>query len=163
MNTAEVVANDPNELSCVIIPTPEAQLLLPNVCVAEIMPWRRIKTLADGPPWCMGLVGWRGQTVPVVHYAGFSNPASKAPASARCLVVMNRARTSQGPAFYAVAAVGLPRMVQLVADDLQNAEVELGIADVMQVDVGTEQATIPNLAFIEEQLADLMSLAAAGG
>lgn len=163
MNTAEVVANDPNELSCVMIPTHQAQLLLPNVCVAEIMPWRRIKTLSDAPAWCMGLVGWRGQTVPVVHFANFADPSNKAPVAARCLVVMNRARTSRGPAFYALAAVGLPRMVQLVADDLQNAEVELNVADVMQVHVGTEQATIPNLAFIEEQLADLMSKAVAGG
>ncbi len=163
MNTAEVVANDPNELSCVMIPTHHVQLLLPNVCVAEIMPWRRIKTLSDAPAWCMGLVGWRGQTVPVVHFASFADPSNKAPAAARCLVVMNRSRTSRGPAFYALAAVGLPRMVQLVADDLQNAEAELNVADVMQVHVGTEQATIPNLAFIEEQLADLMSKAVAGG
>lgn|GEM_PF-781318 len=163
MNTAEVVANDPNELSCVIIPTHQAQLLLPNVCVAEIMPWRRIKTLSEAPSWCMGLVGWRGQTLPVVHFASFADPSGKPPAAARCLVVMNRARTSRGPSFYALAAVGLPRMVQLVADDLQNAEVELNVADVMQVHVGTELATIPNLAFIEEQLTDLMSKAVAGG
>ena len=162
MNTAEVVANDANELSCVMIPTHQVQLLLPNVCVAEIMPWRRIKTLKDAPAWCIGLLGWRGQTVPVVHYASFADPTIEAPAMPRCLVVMNRARTSKGPAFYALAAVGLPRMVQLVADDLQNAEVELGVADVMQVHVGTEQATIPNLAFIEEQLADLMAHAADG-
>ena len=33
------------ELSCVLIPTQPVQLLLPNVCVAEIVPWRRIKPM----------------------------------------------------------------------------------------------------------------------
>ena len=157
MNTAVAVADQTNELSCVIIPTPGAQLLLPNVCIAEIMPWRRIKPLPNGPDWCSGLVGWRGQTVPVVHYVNFSNANVPAPQTARCLVVMNRARNASGPAFYALAAVGLPRILQLEDDDLQNADVELGVADAMQVQVGTELATIPNLGFVEDRIAELMS------
>ena len=156
MSTAAAVTNEVDELSCVIIPTPGSQLLLPNVCIAEIMPWRRIRMLKNGPAWCAGLVGWRGQTVPVVHYAGFDNDKDAAPPSARCLVVMNRSRNATGPAFYALAAVGLPRMVQLESDDLQNADAALGIADVMQVQVGTELATIPNLQFIEDSLTDLL-------
>lgn len=155
MSTAEAVANEANELSCVLIPTPGAQLLLPNVCIAEIMPWRRIKVLLDGPSWCMGHVGWRGQTVPVVHYASFADEGRAVPTSARCLVVMNRARNDSGPAFYALAAVGLPRMLQLLEDDLQNSDENLGVADVMQVQVGTEEATIPNLEFIEDRLAEM--------
>lgn len=159
MSTAAAVADQVNELSCVLIPTPGAQLLLPNVCIAEIMPWRRIKPLQGPPRWCMGHVGWRGQTVPVVHYAGFDNESGSAPTAARCLVIMNRARHSSGPAFYALAAGGLPRMLQLLGDDLQNNnEVRLGLADVMQVRVGTEDATIPNLEFIEDRVAELAKL-----
>lgn len=155
MSTAVAVANEVNELSCVLIPTPGMQILLPNVCIAEIVPWRRIKVLQGGPRWCLGHVGWRGQTVPVVHYAGFENDKGKRPVSARCLVVMNRARSVSGPAFYALAAQGLPRMLQLLEDDLHNTTARLGVADVMQVRVGTEEATIPNLAYVEDRLADL--------
>ena len=155
MSTAVAVADEANELSCVLIPTPGLQLLLPNVCVAEIVPWRRIRRLEHGPSWCMGHAGWRGQNVPVVHYPSFGNVNEAAPHSARCLVVMNRAHNASGPAFYALAAVGLPRMLQLLEDDLHNLDVELGVADVMQVRVGTEAATIPNLAYIEDRLAEL--------
>jgi chemosensory pili system protein ChpC len=155
LNTAVAVADDTNELSCVVIPTPGAQLLLPNVSIAEIVPWRRIKPMVEGPAWCMGHLGWRGRNVPVIHYAGFESEKELAPDSARCLVVMNRARNPSGPAFYALAAVGLPRMVQLMEDDLQNLDAPLGVADVMQVQVGTEQATIPNLAYIEDCLVQL--------
>ena len=149
------MADDTNELACVLIPTPGPQLLLPNVCIAEIVPWRRIKVLEEGPAWCMGHVGWRGQNVPVVHYPSFADSDALVPKTARCLVVMNRARNAGGAAFYALAAVGLPRMVQLVEEDLHNLDAELGIADVMQVRVGTEAATIPNLGYVEDCLAEL--------
>ena len=154
MSTAAAVADPANELSCVLIPTPGVQLLLPNVCVAEIVPWRRIKVLAEGPRWCMGHVGWRGKNLPVVHYGGFADEEGQPP-SARCLVVMNRARHSSGPAFYALAAQGLPRMLQLMEDDIRNLDDPLGPADAMQVEVATEAAVIPNLAFIEDCLAKL--------
>ena len=45
-----------------MIPLADTHLLLPNVTIAEILPWRRIKPLADGPKWCLGLLGWRGET-----------------------------------------------------------------------------------------------------
>ena len=60
-----VVAEDLTELSCVLIPLDGARLLLPNISVAEILPWRRVKALNDGPDWCLGLLGWRGETIPV--------------------------------------------------------------------------------------------------
>ncbi len=154
MSTAAAVADQANELSCVLIPTPGVQLLLPNICVAEIVPWRRIKVLADGPGWCMGHVGWRGKNLSVVHYAGFGDEAA-APPSARCLVVMNRARHSSGPAFYALASQGLPRMLQLMEEDIRNLDHALGPADAMRVEVATEAAVIPNLAYIEDCLAEL--------
>ena len=91
----------------------------------------------------------------MVHYPGFEQACDDAPKSARCLVIMNRARNPAGPAFYALATVGLPRMLQLVEGDVRNLEAELGIADVMQVQVGTEAAIIPNLGYIEECLSAL--------
>lgn len=39
------------ELSCVLIPSGSFQLLLPNVSVAEILPWRRIKPIESSPAW----------------------------------------------------------------------------------------------------------------
>ncbi|NOX49361.1 MAG: chemotaxis protein CheW [Gammaproteobacteria bacterium] len=154
-NLAEAVANEVNELSCVLIPAEGEQLLLPNVCVAEIVPWRRIKEVSATPSWCMGFVGWRGQNIPVIHYRGFSEQ-SESPGAARCLVVMNRARHSTGPAFYGIAAVSLPRMLQLVGEDLVNQEAELGIADALKVTLGTDHATIPNLSFIEDRVQELV-------
>jgi chemosensory pili system protein ChpC len=155
-DAAVAIGNDANELSCVVIPASGNQLLLPNVCVAEIVPWRRIKVLEDGPAWCLGYMGWRGLTLPVVHYGGFDESADPMQ-TPRCLIVMNRARTSGGIEFYALVADSLPRMVQLVEEDLTTEGGNLGAADSMHVSFGTEIATIPDLAYVENQVAGLVN------
>lgn len=155
MSAVVASAKENEELSCVLIPTSGLRLLLPNVSVAEIVPSRRMKTLEHGPSWCLGFVGWRGRTVPVVHYPGLSGDASEQSVSPRCMVIMNRARSVSSPPFYALAAEGLPRMLQLADGDIDTADGELGPADVMHVCVGTETAIIPNLRYIEERLVEL--------
>ena len=144
------------ELGCVVIPVDGTQLLLPNVCVAEILPWRRIKPGADEPAWCMGFTSWRGQVLPVLNYAGFANPTQRT-LTARCLVVMNRSQKADGQAFYALAGETLPRMVQLVGEDLTPKKDALGPADALHVSLGSEAAVVPNLEFIEGAVAKLIA------
>jgi chemosensory pili system protein ChpC len=152
---AAVAPNDTTELACVMIPLGSTQLLLPNVSVAEIIPWRRLKQWDDAPAWCAGLLGWRGEAVPVLDYDAMSSEGAKTASRGRCLLVMNRARSSVGRPFYALAAAGLPRLVHLRAEDMESHAAQLGPAEVASVMVGTELAVVPNLSFIEEQLAGL--------
>ena len=153
---AAVVAQEQMALSCVMIPLAGTQLLLPNVCVAEIVPWRRIQPMKHGPDWCLGLLGWRGENIPVIRYEVL-NGAGRAsePKAGRCMVVMNRARSAEGPAFYALAADRLPKMVQLNDNDISSTPTPPGPAETAVVAVGTETAVIPNLEYIEEQVRSL--------
>ena len=148
---------EPEELPCVAIPTEGVTLLLPNVCVAEIVQGRSVKSIEHSPPWLSGLTGWRGQTIPIVNFSGFDEVSSgehtaNSDLPARCLVVMNRSRVAQAPPFYGLQATGLPRILQLTAADIKNHNDSLGAADSMRVMVGTELATIPDLGFVEQQL-----------
>ncbi len=152
---AAVMTQEQSELSCVLIPLNAGNLLLPNVCVAEILLWRRIKSLAGAPDWCLGLLGWRGQSIPVVRFESLNNSRSEERKTGRCMIVMNRSRSSDGLAFYALAAHGLPRMVQLADDDLSNEPSKLGPGEIVVVKLGTESAIIPNLDFIESNVRKL--------
>ncbi len=152
---AAVMTQEQSELSCVLIPLKAGNLLLPNVCIAEILMWRRIKNLQDSPDWCLGLLGWRGQSIPVVRFERLNNARVEERKTGRCMVVMNRARSSDGLGFYALAAEGLPRMVQLTNDDLSNEPCKLGPGEVVAVKLGTESAIIPNLEFIESNVRKL--------
>lgn len=153
--TAAAVAEEPSDLACVLIPLQGSQLLLPSVCIAEILPWRRIKALEGAPEWCLGLLGWRGEAVPVVRFERLNQPRSEAPALARCLVVMNRTGANGGLPFYALAADGLPRLVQLSDGDLSDQDGRMGKAEARVVRVGTENASIPSLDYIEREVARL--------
>ena len=146
-----------HELACIIIPTSGDSLLLPNVCVAEIVPWRRLKPVEEGPDWCLGLTGWRGLSIPVVDYPLMNESAGKYQPPARCLTVMNRVRTKAGPAFYAFAAQSLPRMVQLVREDLVKDDGNPGTMDLMRIQVGTEATVVPDLEGVERAVADLLN------
>ncbi len=153
---AAVVAEDTNELACVLIPLGEKHLLLPSVTVAEIAPWRRVRRQADMPPWCLGMLSWRGENIPVVQFELINGAAPDAPVKpGRCLVIMNRTRHRNGRAFYALPAAGLPRIVHLTNDDVTNLPVRLGAAETATVRLGTETAVVPNLSFIEEQIATI--------
>ncbi len=154
-----VVAEEHAELSCLLIPlTQRAQLLLPGVCIAEVLPWRRVKPLPDTPDWCLGVLGWRGEAVPTIRFEQLQPAAADAPAAAetagagRCLVVMNRTQSGAGMPFYALVASGLPRMVQLTGDDLVAAEETLDKPVAQVVRVGTETAWIPDLAYLEAEV-----------
>lgn len=152
---AAVVAQELSELSCVLIPLNDGGLLLPNVCVAEILPWRRVKAVEGLPEWCLGLLGWRGELVPVVRFERLNDEHYQDRKMGRCMVVMNRTRVADGIPFYAIAAEGLPRMLQLAEDDLANLPGKLGSAEVVSLRVGTENAVIPNLEMLERAVSKL--------
>ena len=152
---AAVVAQELSEVSCVLIPLTDAALLLPNVCVAEILPWRRVKAVPDLPQWCLGMLGWRGEMVPVVRFERFNDDQFEDRKMGRCMVVMNRTRFADGIPFYAIAAEGLPRMLQLTEDDLANVPGKLRDAEVVALRVGTETAVIPNLEMLERSVTEL--------
>ncbi len=147
-----VVAQELIELSCVVIPLQNSQLLMPSVCIAEILPWRRIRPVPEAPDWCLGELGWRGEAVPVIRFERLSQPQANVPTSGRCLVVMNRTQGGGAIPFYALATEGLPRLVQLAEADVVAADDRPGKAIATAVRLGTESAWIPDLAYIEGQV-----------
>ncbi len=147
-----MAADTAEEVQCVLIPLVHSSLLLPNVCIAEILPWRRIKALQSVPDWLAGLLGWRGETVPVVNFELLNEHPQSRVANGRCLVVMNRAALSRGPSFYAIVAEGLPRLVQVAQEDLVNHDEASGPYGAASVKLGTEAALIPNLEGVERQI-----------
>ena len=148
------LAIEPESISCLIIPVGETNLLLPNVTVAEILPWRKIKKWAAAPHWCIGLLNWRGETVPVIRYEKLNDTNASAEAG-RCLLIMNRTQPGSAREFYGLAVDGLPRLVRLGSDDFKNCSNDLKVADAAHLQIGLETATVPRLSYIEEQVSML--------
>lgn len=152
MEAAET--EDAVEVSCVLIPTEDTPLLLPNVCVAEILPWRRVVTIDGMPDWCLGMLDWRGESIPVVRFERINKSTVQGPKVGRCMVVMHRTQSADGVPFYAIATEGLPRILQLTDADIANVPTQLGAAEASAITVGMERVVIPDLRYIEDLVAE---------
>ncbi len=142
-------------IDVLMIATDAGHLLVPNVCVAEVLPWRRPSERPAVPPWYRGELEWRDRRVALVDYAlldAEGEQASSPHGAGACQVVLNRIRPDTPVAFYALVAGALPRLLHLAAEDLERSD-DGGAADLMAVQVGTELARIPDLEALEQLVA----------
>jgi chemosensory pili system protein ChpC len=149
---AEEIGED---INCVVLPIGALGLLVPSVCVAEVLPWRRIREVGNTPDWMIGTMTWRGDAIPVARFEKLNGSTDPASQECECVAVMNRCRSAHGQAFYAMATDGLPRMVQVGEADVHPEQTHLGVAESAAIRLGTEQLRIPNLGYIEDQLMTL--------
>ncbi len=140
------------DINCVLLPIGKLGLLVPSVCVAEVLPWRRIREVNNSPDWLLGTLAWRGDAIPVVRFETINGATNVQKGESECVAVMNRCRTAHGEPFYAIATDGLPRMVQVGEEDIVAEHMHLGIAESAAMKLGTEQVRIPNLGYVEDQL-----------
>jgi len=149
---AEEIGQD---LNCVVLPIGQLGLLVPSVCVAEVLPWRRFRETTGAPSWMIGAMTWRGDSLPVVRFENINGSTDEPSRDCECVAVMNRCRSAHGQEFYAIATDGLPRMVQVSEEDIFPEQTHLGVAESAAVKLGTEQLRIPNLGYVEDQLLTL--------
>lgn len=141
------------ELACVVLPQEELSLLVPNDCVAEILPWRRVKPVPGMPRWCVGTLGWRGQTVVVVDFQLLTSDTGQARLNRRALVVMHRTTKREGMSFYAIASSGLPRLLYLAEDEVRDVEDGQSSAAILShLTLGSEAVVVPNLRYVEDEV-----------
>lgn len=145
--------NTPEEVDCLLIPLKDKQLLLPNVSVAEIIPFSQLLTTASGVEWILGRIDWRGVAVPVVCYEMLSQQAAPAPNPNARFAVINGIGGHRQLPFYALMIQGIPRLVHVAKSALQQVEA-LGLTHYDAAAVGLDDAVmfIPDLQKVEQAL-----------
>ncbi len=145
------------ELACVVLPQEELSVLVPNDCVAEILPWRRVKPMPGAPQWCLGTLGWRGQTVVVIDFQLLTNDSAQSRLNRRALVIMHRTTNREGMSFYAIASSGLPRLLHLAEDEVRDVEDGRASGAILShLTLGTEAVVVPNLRYLEDQVSAII-------
>ena len=83
-------------LPCLLIPIQGGRMVLPNVTVAELIPFQKPSDIANSPEWILGEIEWRGTMIPVISYEEFSG-FKKGPAGQDLRVaVVNSPNGEQG-------------------------------------------------------------------
>jgi len=143
----------PDQIDCLLIPLKDRNLLLPNVSVAEIIPFTHLLTTASAADWVLGRIDWRGTPVPVVCYEMLNNQTAPAPNPNARFAVINGIGGHANMPFFAILIQGIPRLVHIQERDIQEVEaMNMGAYDQAAVTLDEGQAMIPDLDRVEEIL-----------
>lgn len=145
-----------NQIASLLLPVSGKLLVVPNVSVAEIIPFREPDAEEDVPTWYLGEIEWRSLRVPVVSFEAINDEPFAARGANRRIAIFNAVINDDRLPFCGVVTEGLPRLMRVMADEITlDEEASAGPAERLRVLVLGERAAIPDIAFIQSQLSTL--------
>ena len=154
---------DPKELYSLLIPLRAERLLVPRMCVAEVIALAEMERRRDedAPEWLLGTVDWNGRHLPVVSFDHGGEPAAqkgrKKPSRARIVVFHAISNRLKG-GYFGILTQGFPQLVRVnpgvVAQDV-DTPVPAGLPVLCRVRMIHEFPLIPDIEGIEEMLGNL--------
>jgi chemosensory pili system protein ChpC len=159
--------NTPNELYSLLIPLRDARILVPRMCVAEVITFAETEKRDDdnAPDWLLGSVDWDGRRVPVVTLDDAKAEKDLEPGrkgSRSRIVIFNAIGGKLKTGFFGILTQGFPQLVRVNRDVLTIDEAEPlpeGQPILCRVQMIHEFPLIPDLETIEQRLVDLQSAA----
>lgn len=146
-----------DELATLLIPMNDKQLVLPNVSVAEIIPFKEPETQQeDRPNWFLGHIEWRGLAVPVVSFEAINEEAFVSQSHNRRIAIVNAIVDDARLPFCGIVSESVPRLMRIQPNEIMSENDSVGPAELAQVIMNGEQAVIPNLDFIQQQVIALL-------
>ncbi len=141
------------EIRCVLIPQSESWTLLPNAAVAEVISVIPYKKKEEGPPWLLGTIEWREQTVPLILFEGLLEiPLNRIPERAK-IVVLNTVNGNTNLPYIAIVSQAIPRLAKISVGNLKKvpaAPKRVAILDWVQVN--NYITFIPDLDYLERSV-----------
>lgn len=137
-----------NQVACLRIPKDPNNLLLPNVSVAEVIPYQQ-PIAEEGPEWFQGFFLWRNTKVPVLSLEVINGDAPLELTERSRLAVINRLSASSKFDFFAIPIKDLPTLVRVNEDDLKPADESLGNSDLSVAQLDQFTVVIPDLEKLE--------------
>jgi chemosensory pili system protein ChpC len=146
-----------NELATLLLPVCSKLLVLPNVTVAEVIPYVQPVSEDDTPNWYLGTFSWRNTDVPLVSFEAINDEPFSRNSKDRRIAVLNGIVDDPRLPFCAILVDGMPRLMRVMSDEVAVDESnDVGPAELSRVLVSGEHATIPNIDYIQEQVLGLL-------
>lgn len=152
MSQAVANQNSANSLTGLLMPLTDRTLLLPNVAVAELIPYRAPQVSEGLPSWFLGQIAWRDLRLPLLSFEAASDGQASINPGSR-VAVINALGGRPSVKFIAVLVQGIPRSIK-VGSDLLRADVDLAPLELDAVQFGDAVLKIPDLIGLEQKLAD---------
>jgi chemosensory pili system protein ChpC len=150
-------ATEPAELYSLLIPIHGERLLVPRLCVAEVVSYTEPNPPAeDDPDWFLGHVGWNGRELPVVSFETlFSGEAPQTRGRTR-IVVFHALNSELKHGYFGLLTQGFPQLVRVNRDVLSveaDSQFDADSPAHCRVRMINEYPLIPNLEGLETRIA----------
>ena len=152
MSQAVATQNSATSLTGLLMPLTDRTLLLPNVAVAELIPYRAPQVSEGLPSWFLGQIAWRDLRLPLLSFEAASDGQATVSSGSR-VAVINALGGRPAVKFIAVLVQGIPRSIKVGAE-LVRADVALSPLELDAVQFGDTVLKIPDLLGLEQKLAD---------
>ncbi|MBS7664374.1 chemotaxis protein CheW [Pseudomonas lalucatii] len=152
MSQALATQNTVTSLTALQVPLADRSLLLPNVALAELIPYRAPQAGADMPAWFLGQIAWRDLRLPLLSFEAASDGQVQVGGAAR-VAVINALGGRSKVKFIALLVQGIPHSLKVDAT-LPRADAPLAPLELDAVALGEEVLKIPDLVALEQMLAD---------
>ena len=114
------MAVEQKELYSLLIPLRTERLLVPRMCVAEVIAFADAARSRDdaAPDWYLGAIEWNNRRLPVVSFDGAHDDERKSKRNRTRVVVFHAITQELKGGYYGVLTQGFPQLVRVNADVL---------------------------------------------
>ncbi len=139
---------------CLTLPLHGMVMMLPNTVVAEVLDFRVIEKAANLPAWVLGMLSWRGRSVPVIAFEKLVGREMGMHSEETRLIVCNTMSGSTNVPFIALQIEGIPHLLQvdnsMLSYDTDAGQTEPAILANLRLQ--GESVIVPNLNVMEKML-----------
>ena len=151
---------EPKELYSLLIPLKSERLLVPRMCVAEVIAFADAARNRDdaAPDWYVGAIEWNNRRLPVVSFDGQRGEDRKSKRTRTRVVVFHAITQELKGGYYGILTQGFPQLVRVNGDVLgfdSEHPVPEGFPALCRARMIHEYPLVPDLERIERMLAEI--------
>lgn len=149
---------DPKELYSLLIPLRSERLLVPRMCVAEVIAFADAARSRDdaAPDWYLGAIEWNNRRLPVVTFDAQSSDERKSKRTRTRVVVFHAITQELKGGYYGILTQGFPQLVRVNGDVLgldTEQPVPPGFPALCRARMIHEYPLIPDVERLEKMIA----------
>ena len=150
------MADNEEDIYCLIVPMLQKPMLIPNQALAEIVPYIDSEPAPDDhEPWHIGFLHWRGMLLPVISYEDIYSDKRHYHAEQRVkmVAILHTQLGLKNMPYFGVAVQGIPRLAPVARDSVEHLDesaiAELHESILARVTYRERELLIPDVKHIE--------------
>ena len=147
------------EVRGVLLPLHHGHLLLPNAAISEVAGYRTPEPPAENAPdWLLGILTWRQFEVPLVSFDSRLEFRDWESGHRARIAILNSITRRTNRPYIGILLRSIPRLVRATEESLEPLGDVLrdNVILARQVKIGDQEAWIPDLDSLEEDLAAVL-------